>query len=106
VEIRVAHGLGRLVGLIGRREPGFGLLLPRCRSVHTFGMRCALDLVWLDSAGAVVRVDRRVRPWRVRSCRAARSVLELASAAAEELAAVLAERGVDVASLRVLTTAQ
>ena len=32
-----------------------------CRSVHTFGMRFALDLIWLDRAGAVVRVDRGVR---------------------------------------------
>ena len=65
-------------GLIGRRD--VALLLPRCRSVHTFGMRFALDLVWLDGAGRVVRIDRGVRPWRVRSCRAARCVLELPSA--------------------------
>jgi uncharacterized protein len=68
----------RLVGLAFRRSvpPGTGLLLPRCRSVHTFGMRFALDLVWLDAAGEVVRVDRGVPPRRVRSCRAARSVVE------------------------------
>jgi uncharacterized protein len=69
----------RLVGLAWRRSlpPGTGLLLPRCRSVHTFGMRFALDLVWLDASGEVVRVDRAVPPRRVRSCRAARSVVEL-----------------------------
>ncbi len=99
MQIRTAHGLGRLVGLIGRREPQFALLLPRCRSVHTFGMRSALDLVWLDGGGAVVRVDRGVRPWRVRACRRARSVLEVpGSGPAEELAAVLAEGGLDVAA--------
>jgi uncharacterized protein len=95
MEIRVATGVGRLVGLAGRRDrgEGTGLLLRRCRSVHTFGMRFALDLVWLDAGGAVVRVDRAVRPLRVRSCRGARSVLELRSGAADELEAVLAERG-------------
>ena len=69
----------RLVGLAWRRSvpPGTGLLLPRCRSVHTFGMRFALDLVWLDARGEVVRVDRGVPPLRVRSCRAARCVVEL-----------------------------
>jgi hypothetical protein len=36
-----------------------------------------LDLVWLDAAGSVVRVDRAVPPRRVRACRAARSVVEL-----------------------------
>jgi uncharacterized membrane protein (UPF0127 family) len=69
----------RLLGLAGLRSlpPGVGLLLPRTRSVHTFGMRFALDLIWLDGAGRVVRVDRNVRPGRVRGCRAARAVIEL-----------------------------
>jgi uncharacterized membrane protein (UPF0127 family) len=70
--------VARLVGLAGRADlpPGVALHLSRCRSVHTFGMRFALDLVWLDHEGAVVRVDRAVPPCRVRTCRAARSVLE------------------------------
>ena len=42
-------------------------------------MRFALDLVWLDGSRRVVRVDRAVPPWRVRSCAQARSVLELDS---------------------------
>jgi len=68
----------RLVGLAWRREPpAQGLLLPRTRSVHTFGMRFALDLHWLDAAGSVVRVDRAVPPRRVRTCLRARAVLEL-----------------------------
>jgi uncharacterized membrane protein (UPF0127 family) len=52
------------------------LHLVPCRSVHTAGMRFALDLVWLDGDGGVVRVDRDVRPWRVRTCLGARSVVE------------------------------
>ena len=68
----------RLMGLAWRREPpSEGLLLPRTRSVHTFGMRFALDLHWLDAAGAVVRVDRAVPPRRLRTCLRARAVLEL-----------------------------
>jgi uncharacterized membrane protein (UPF0127 family) len=79
MEIQVARGLGRLVGLALRRDRGIALLLTRCRSVHTFGMRFPLDLVWLDATGSVVRVDRDVPPCRVRSCRRARSVLELSA---------------------------
>jgi uncharacterized membrane protein (UPF0127 family) len=68
----------RLVGLAWRREPpAEGLLLPRTRSVHTFGMRFALDLHWLDAAGGVVRIDRAVPPRRLRTCLRARAVLEL-----------------------------
>jgi uncharacterized protein len=78
VEIVVARSpLARLLGLaLRRRPPGHALLLPRCRSVHTFGMRFPLDLIWLDRAGRVVRVDEAVPPWRVRSCRGADAVLE------------------------------
>ena len=68
----------RLVGLAWRREPpAEGLLLPCTRSVHTFGMRFALDLHWLDAAGGVVRIDRAVPPRRLRTCLRARAVLEL-----------------------------
>ena len=79
MEIVIARGFRRLTGLIGRREwpAGVALEIPHCRSVHTFGMRFVLDLVWLGAERQVVRVDRAVPPWRVRSCREARSVLEL-----------------------------
>ena len=63
----------RLRGLAGLAAIGAdeGLELPRCRSVHTVGMRFALDLVWLGRDGSVLRVDGGVAPWRMRSCRAA-----------------------------------
>lgn len=70
-----ATGLRRLIGL-AFAPPRGALWIPRCRSVHTFGMRYALDLFWLDGEGRVVRVDRGVPPRRLRRCRAARSVIE------------------------------
>jgi hypothetical protein len=78
VEILVARSpLARLLGLaLRRRPPVHALLLPRCRSVHTFGMRFPLDLIWPDRNGRVLRVDEAVPPWRVRSCRDAAAVLE------------------------------
>ena len=63
--------------------PGAGLHIPRCRSVHTVGMRFALDLLWLDGAGRIVRVDRDVPPWRVRTCLRARSVVEVVAGRAD-----------------------
>lgn len=79
MRIEVAASFGaRLRGLALRRlPPDRGLLLPRTRSVHTFGMRFELDLLWLDASGRVVRVDRAVPPWRVRTCRRARAVVEV-----------------------------
>lgn len=66
----------RLRGLAFRRRADHALLIPNCRSVHTFGMRFALDLYWLAGDGTTVRVDRAVPPWRVRTCREACAVLE------------------------------
>jgi uncharacterized membrane protein (UPF0127 family) len=80
-----ALGLARLDALPGDQA----LLIPRCRSVHTVGMRFALDLVWLDRDGGVVRVDRRVAPARLRTCLGARAVLECAAGRAEAFAAGL-----------------
>jgi uncharacterized membrane protein (UPF0127 family) len=83
---RARDPLARLLGLAGLRAlpPGVGLLLPGTRSIHTFGMRFALDLVWLDREGRVVRVDRGVPPWRMRGCRAADTVVELPAATVSE----------------------
>ncbi len=66
---------------------GHGLLFERCRSVHTVGMRFALDLLWIGAGGAVVRVDRGVAPWRVRTCLRARGVIEVAAGEGERFAA-------------------
>lgn len=68
----------RLLGLALLRceRAGPGLLIPSCRSVHTFGMRFTLDLVFLDSAGEIVSV-RRLGPRRVARERRASAVLEL-----------------------------
>jgi uncharacterized protein len=69
---------------------GHGLAFERCRSVHTIGMRFALDLVWIDAAGVVVRLDKGVGPRRVRTCLAARGVIETAAGEGERFAAALA----------------
>jgi uncharacterized membrane protein (UPF0127 family) len=93
VEIRIATTWRRrLIGLSlrGRPPPGGALLLPRCRCVHTCGMRFALDLVWLDAEGRVLSIDEGVRPWRMRSRRDAAAVLEVAAGQGERAAVALA----------------
>ena len=71
--------LRRMRGLLGRRELGSdeGMLLRPAPSVQTFFMRFPIDVVFLDRNGVVVGVRPEVRPWRSRSCRRARSTLEL-----------------------------
>jgi hypothetical protein len=48
-------------------------------------MRFAVDLIWFGRGGRVVRVDRAVPPWRVRSCREAVEVLEVAAGRARAM---------------------
>lgn len=87
LEVRVARTFrARLLGLAGLRglPRDCGLLLPATRSAHTLGMRFALDLVWLDRRGNVVRIDSGVVRGRLRSCRAAAGLLELAGGQAAE----------------------
>lgn len=71
----------RLMGLawLDGLPEGVALLIPRCRSVHTFGMRFALDVDFLDADGHVLRRVEAVPPRRVLWCRAATSVLERAA---------------------------
>jgi uncharacterized membrane protein (UPF0127 family) len=71
----------RLLGLafLRRECAGAGLLLPRCSSVHTFGMLFPLDVVFLNRQGSVVAVRRRLGPSRIACCRGADAVLEVPS---------------------------
>lgn len=81
IESRVARSfLARLRGLMFRPalSPGSGLLLAPERSIHSFGMRFPIDVIYLDGANRVVHLDEAMPPNRigpfVRGCRA---VLEL-----------------------------
>jgi uncharacterized protein len=79
-EVPVAAGFGcRLLGLayLDRGAVGRGLLIPRCSSVHTFGMRFDLDLFFLDERGDLLAVRRGVPPRRLAFVRGAHAVLEV-----------------------------
>jgi uncharacterized membrane protein (UPF0127 family) len=65
--VEVPTGLReRMRGLIGRDrlEPGRALLLPRTRSIHTFGMRFTASVALLDARFRVIAV-RTVAPNRI-----------------------------------------
>ncbi|MEI7435650.1 MAG: DUF192 domain-containing protein [bacterium] len=81
IEYEIADGFwARAAGLLGRcgMPPQRALFFPRCKCIHTFGMRFALDLVFVRSDGTVDAVRRGVRPWRiVRGTRHSDAVYEL-----------------------------
>lgn len=83
IRVYVARGVrARLLGLaLVRGLPrDVALLIPRCRSVHTFGMRFALDLIFLDAHGRAVKMVAGARPGRLVACRHAAAVVELPAA--------------------------
>jgi uncharacterized membrane protein (UPF0127 family) len=86
LEVPVAEGrLARALGLawLERGQAGPGLLIPRCRSVHTFGMRFPLDLLFLDAELRLLTARADVPPRRIITCRRAGAVLELPAAGGE-----------------------
>ena len=76
----LAHGGGkRSKGLLGRAGlgPGEGMWIVPCEAVHTFFMKFAIDLVYLDRKLRVKKTRHAVGPWRFSACLSAHSVIEL-----------------------------
>ena len=76
----------RRVGLLKhtRLEPGSGLWIVPCESVHTFFMKFPIDLVYLDKQRKVRKVRHAVPAWRLSACLTAHSILELPAGTAEK----------------------
>ena len=76
-------GAKRSKGLLGRSglEPGTGIWILPCEAVHTFFMRFAIDLIYLDRDYRIRKLCSDVRPWRLSGCLRAHSVVELPAGA-------------------------
>jgi uncharacterized membrane protein (UPF0127 family) len=78
-----AFGLAaRMRGLLGRNnlEMDHALYIKPCGSIHTFGMRFSLDLIFLDKNLSVVKIVHDVSPGKmVLGGKYAASVIELES---------------------------
>ncbi len=80
--------LHRAVGLLARTtlRPDEGVWIASCQAIHTIGMRVAIDVIFVDRGGRVIRAVQDVRPNRFAlSCAGARSVVELGSGALREV---------------------
>lgn len=71
----------RLRGLLGTMglNNDEALWIDPCSSVHTFGMRYAIDVVFVDRQGVVLKVVHDMSPWRTAWCPSAQSVYEMAA---------------------------
>ncbi len=60
-------------------------MLEPCDAIHTFAMRFAIDVIFLDRSGRVLRVVERLAPWRLAWTPGARTVIETAAGTVSRL---------------------
>ena len=44
----------RLIGLMGKKDINYGMLFPKCNSIHTYFMKENIDIVGLDENNEVI----------------------------------------------------
>ena len=54
----------RRQGVIGKRHLEGAMVIPDCKWIHSLGVKVALDVAYLNSANAVIKVQR-VKPMRI-----------------------------------------
>ncbi|HEC68897.1 MAG TPA: DUF192 domain-containing protein [Candidatus Omnitrophica bacterium] len=71
----------RFLGLMFRKSLSKeeALIFFRAPSIHTFFMRFALDILFLDKEGKVLRIARKIKPWRMVFCRNSSVTVEFSS---------------------------
>lgn len=65
-------------------KPGEGLWIAPCESVHTFGMKFPIDIIYLNRKRKVLKVRRNMVRRRISACLRAHSVLELPAGMSDE----------------------
>jgi uncharacterized membrane protein (UPF0127 family) len=70
-------------GLLGRTHlaDDKALILAPCRSIHTFFMKFAIDVAFVNREGTILRRRDAVQPWRIQIAPRAFAVIELAAGA-------------------------
>jgi uncharacterized membrane protein (UPF0127 family) len=86
--------LARMKGLLGKGElpVGEGILIRPCNSIHMFFMRFAIDAIFLDRDGTVLKIAANLKPWRMAWARGAHAVVDLAAGEAQRRGIALGEK--------------
>ena len=68
-------------GLLGRStmDPTEALIISPCFAIHTAFMRFAIDVIFVDARGRVLKIVRELPPWRMAMAPRAHAVIELAA---------------------------
>ena len=75
----------RRAGLLNHTSlaPGEGLWIVPCEAIHTFGMKFAIDVLFLSRKRKVLKIRKNMVKRRMAFCLRAHSVLELPAGTAE-----------------------
>jgi uncharacterized membrane protein (UPF0127 family) len=81
-------------GLLGREamEPDSALVITRCAAVHTFWMRFAIDVVFVDSSGTVKKIVEELAPWRMAGALFASTAIEFPAGTLKQGALQIGDR--------------
>jgi uncharacterized membrane protein (UPF0127 family) len=68
-------------GLLGRDSlaPSAALVIAPCSAIHMFFMRFAIDAVFVDRTGRVLKIVHNLKPWRIALSLRAYAVVEMTS---------------------------
>lgn len=67
-DIKVAENFfSRTVGLLSKKSlnEGEGLVIKPCCSIHTFFMRFAIDVLFVNKNNEIIAIYENVKPWRI-----------------------------------------
>ncbi len=80
--------LTRFRGLMFRKTiaDDYALFITPCNQIHMLNMRFAIDVVYLDKSGTVIKIDVNVQPGKIcKTVKNAKSVIEFKSFSASKL---------------------
>lgn len=55
----------RLFGLMFKKNFNYGLVFPKCNSIHTFFMKENIDVIMTDVNGNILHVFKNLKPYRI-----------------------------------------
>ncbi len=86
-QVRVPQGFyHNAKGLLGEAQlkENTGMLFKRCSSIHMFGMKIPLDIIFLASDGRIIKCVSGLQPWKVSGCLGSSMTLELPKGSIEK----------------------
>jgi uncharacterized membrane protein (UPF0127 family) len=81
-------------GLLGRDslDPSRALVIAPCSAIHTFFMRFAIDVMFIDRGGRVLKIVRDLPAWRMAGSVRAYGVIELNGGSLQETDVAVGDR--------------